>query len=100
MTPAKLEEKLATLIGQIQVDSGLECPPLTGTTKPVADVPGFDSMVWPVATTILSTEIGAPIPDDTNIFVDETTKQPRSLKETAVFVHELLKRQPGGGTAA
>ena len=100
MSPAKLREKLITVIGQIQVDSGLECPQLTGTTKPVDTVAGFDSMVWPVATTILSTEIGAPIPNDTNIFVDETTKLPRSIDETAAFVHELLKKQPERGTAA
>ena len=50
-------------------------------------------LVWPVATTILSTEIGAPIPNDVNIFVDETTKLPRSIDETAAFVCELLKKQ-------
>lgn len=100
MHPTELTEKLITVIGQIQVDSGLECPQLTGTTKPVDTVPKFDSMVWPVATTILSTEIGAPIPNDVNIFVDEATKLPRSIDETAAFVHELLKEQVASGTTA
>ena len=93
MNPTTLKEKLIAVLGQIQVDSGLECPPLTGMTKPVDNIPKFNSKVWPVATTILSTEIGAPIPNDVNIFFDETTKLPRSIDETAVFVCEMLKKQ-------
>jgi hypothetical protein len=46
-----------------------------------------------VAITILSTEIGAPIPNDVNIFIDEKTKLPRSIDETAAFVCELLRKQ-------
>jgi hypothetical protein len=92
MDPATLKEKLIVVLGQIQTDSGLECPTLTGTTKPVGNIPKFDSKVWPVATTILSIEIGVPIPNDVNIFVDETTKLPRSIDETAVFLYELLTK--------
>ena len=92
MDAATLKEKLIALLGQIQADSGLECPPLTGATKPVNNIPKFDSKVWPVATTILSTEIGAPIPNDINIFVDETTKLPRSIDEIAAFVCEPMKK--------
>jgi hypothetical protein len=76
------------------------CPPLTGATKPADNIPKFDSKVWPVATTILSTEIGASIPNDVNIFVDETTKLPRSIDETAAFVCELLKKQTEKEAAA
>ena len=93
MDPAVLKEKLIAVLGQIQADSGLECPPLTGATKPVDDIPQFDSKVWPVATTILSTEIGAPIPNDVNIFVNDRTKLPRSIDEVAASVCELLKKQ-------
>jgi hypothetical protein len=93
MTPTALKEKLMTVLSQIQADSGLDCPALTGATKPVENLPKFDSKVWPVATTILATEIGATIPNDVNIFVDEMTKLPRSIDETAVFVCDLLKKQ-------
>ena len=85
-----LKGKLVNILGQIQVDSDLECPPLTGATIPVEDLPKFDSKVWPVATTILAIEIDATIPNDVNIFVDETTKLPLSIDETAVFVCNLL----------
>jgi hypothetical protein len=100
MDPATLQEKLIAVIRQIQADSGLECPPLTGTTKPVDNIPKFDSKIWPVATTLLSTEIGAPIPNDVNIFIDETTKLPRSIDETAAFVCELLKKHAKTDAAA
>ena len=100
MDPATLQEKLIAVIRQIQADSGLECPPLTGTTKPVDNIPKFDSKIWPVATTLLSTEIGAPIPNDVYIFIDETTKLPRSIDETAAFVCELLKKQAKTDAAA
>jgi hypothetical protein len=100
MDPATLKEKLIAVIGKIQVESGLECPPLTGATKPVDNVPKFDSKIWPVATTILSTEIGTPIPNDVNIFIDERTKLPRTIDETAEFICELLKKQAKTGAAA
>jgi hypothetical protein len=100
MDPVTLTTKLITILTQIQVDSDLECPELTGATKPVGDIPKFDSKVWPVATTILATEIGATIPNDVNIFVDETTKLPRSIDETAAFVCDLLKQQSEKEVAA
>ena len=54
MDPTALKGELIALLGQIQTDSGLECPPLTGATKPLENLPEFDSMVWPAATTILA----------------------------------------------
>lgn len=100
MDPATVKEKLITILGQVQADSALDCPPLTGTIKPVESLPKFDSKVWPVATTILATEIGATIPNDVNIFVDETTKLPRSIDETAAFVCDLLNKQSEKEAAA
>lgn len=100
MDLVKLKEKLIAVLGQIQADSALECPPLTGTIKPIESLPKFDSKVWPVATTILATEIGAMIPNDVNIFIDEITKLPRSIDETAAFVCDLLNKQSEKEVAA
>ena len=100
MNPTALKGKLIAILAQIQIDSGLECPPLTGTTKPLENLPEFDSKVWPIATTLLATEIGATIPDDVNIFVDEATKLPRSIDETAIFVCDLLDKQSEQEAAA
>src|ERR1700691_4658152 len=93
MDPSALKEQLIAVITQIQADSELDCPALTGSTRPVGGVPKFDSKIWPVATTILATAIGANIPDDVNIFVDAATKMPRSIDETAIFVSRLLAKQ-------
>ena len=93
MDPAAVKEELIAVLGQIQTDSGLECPPLTGAIIPVENLPEFDSQVWPVAITILATGLGVTIPNDVNIFVDETTKLARSIDDTAVFVCELLEKQ-------
>jgi hypothetical protein len=100
MEPAVLKEKLIAILGQIQTDSGLECPPLTGAIKPVENLPKFDSKVWPVATTILATEIGATIPNDVNIFVDETNKMPRSIDQIVAFLCGLLKKEGAKKAAA
>ena len=93
MDSATVKEKLIAVLGQIQADSDLKCPPLTGAIKPIEDLPKFDSKVWPVAITILAIEIDATIPNDENIFVDEKTKLPRSIDETATFVCDLLNGQ-------
>lgn len=100
MDESTLKDKLIAVIKQIQVNSGLECPPLSPATRPVGTVPKFDSKVWAAATTILATEIGKPIPNDVNIFVDKKTKLPRTIEETAAFVCELLKKQDDGEAAA
>ena len=93
MGPTILKDKLIAVLGQIQAESGLECPPLTGATQPVDTLPQFDSITWPVATTILATETGVPIPDDVNIFIDETTDLPRSIDEIVDFVSTLATKQ-------
>ena len=99
MDPVALRGKLIAVLGQIQADSDLECPALTGATKPES-LPKFDSKVWPVATTILATALGATIPNDMNIFVDETTELPRSIDEIAIFIGDFLKKQSEEEAAA
>ncbi|ODM75069.1 hypothetical protein [Bradyrhizobium elkanii] len=99
MDPVIVKETLIKVLSQIQTDSGLECPPLSGAIKPVENIPKFDSNVWPVATRILATE-KAEIPKDVNIFVDETTKLARTIDETAGFICDLLKKQSEQKAAA
>jgi len=100
MKPAAIKEKLIDVLSKIQVDSGLACPVLTGAMRPIETLPKFDSKLWPVATTILATEISEKIPNDVNIFVDKTTKLPRSIDEIVAFVCDLLKRQSEKEAAA
>ena len=100
MDPATVKQKLIAVLRQIQTDSGLDCPPLTGDTRSVEHLPGFDSKVWPAATTILATKIDATIPNDVNIFINETTKLPRSIDEIAAFVCDVLKKHSEQEAAA
>ena len=90
MDIATMQEKLIAVLTSMHIDSGQECPLLTSRTKPVGDLPNFSSPKWLVATTLLSIEIAAPIPDDVNIFIDKTTKLPRSIEEIAGFVCEFV----------
>lgn len=93
MTPADVRKSLVEILEGIQRDSGLDCPKLTGLTKPTQDIPKFDSKIWPVATTILATEIKVHIPDDVNIFIDEKSKSPRTIDEIAGFVCRLVAKK-------
>lgn len=93
MNTTMLKGKLIAVLSQIQAESGLECPPLMGTTQPVNALPQFDSMTWPVATSMLEIETGVSIPDDVNIFIDETTDLPRSINEIVAFVFALATKQ-------
>ena len=88
-----LRETLIAVLIQIQTDSGLECPPLTGETKPVEDIPQFDSKIYLVAISNLAEEIGAHIANDVDIFFDKKTKLNRTIDETVAFVCELLENQ-------
>lgn len=94
MNPSEVKERLAAVLGDIQSNSGLECPQLTGETKPVGDIPEFDSKVWLVAISLLSIGLNVYIPNDVNIFIDENTNQPRSIDETTDFVCGLAAEQP------
>lgn len=100
MDPVTLKEKLLAVLVHIQDASHLECPPLTGASKPVDQIPKFDSKIWPVATTLLGIEIGTVIPNDVNLFVDERTKLPRSIDQAVAFICDLLKEQSEVGAAA
>jgi hypothetical protein len=55
MDRTTLKGRPIAVLRQIQADGRLECPPLTGATKPRENLPKFDSKVWPIATTILAT---------------------------------------------
>ena len=93
MNSAAVRDELIEIIRQIQIKSELECPVLTGDTKPVGTIPEFDSKRWPVATELLQQKVGVVIDDDINIFIDKTTKEPRTIDQIAAFVYQLWEKQ-------
>jgi hypothetical protein len=90
MTADQVREKLVSVLQTIQSSSGLACPPITGALKPVEQLEGFDSKVWPVAIGMLGAELNIDIADDLNIFVSPNGETPLSVDETAALVCKLM----------
>ncbi len=91
MDPKIVEQALKDVIKDIQNNSGLDCPPLSGATKPSDEVPKFDSKVWIAATTLIADKLNIEIPDDQNVFVNIDTKKAMNLSEIAQFICTIAK---------
>ncbi len=92
MNPQTIIDKLTGVLEQIQSLSGEDCPPINGDTKPTKDLPEFDSKMWPVATGMLASSLGATIPYDMNIFRDKQTKAVRTMNEIGAFLAHFLNQ--------
>ena len=45
---------LVEVLQNIQTASGLKCPAIDGSTKPIEELPKFDIKIWPVAIGMLA----------------------------------------------
>ena len=93
MNTTLVHKKLVVVLQNIQLTSGLECPPIVGTTKPVEALPKFDSKIWPVAIGMLAAELGITIADDVNIFRREKSCIALTIDETVAMVVALAEAQ-------
>ncbi len=83
---------LMEVFQNIQTASGLECPAIIRTTKPIEELPKFDSKIWPVAIGMLGVKLGITIANDVNIFRREnTTIALRSMKPWQSWSHWLKR---------
>jgi hypothetical protein len=64
---------------------------LNGKSKPIEDLAEFDSKIWPVATAMLSKELGIIIADDVNIFREDRTRRALTLDETVAVVLKVAQ---------
>ena len=85
---------LVEVLQNIQKASGLECPAITGATKPIEELPKFDSKIWPVAIGILGVKLGITIANDINIFRREKTAVALTVDEAVAIVVALTETQP------
>ncbi len=85
---------LVEVLQNIQTFSGLECPAIAGTTKPIEDLPKFDSKIWPVAIGMLGVKLGITIANDVNIFRREKTTMALTVDEAVAIVVALAEMQP------
>jgi hypothetical protein len=100
MDQTDVKNQLIAVLEQVQTISGEACPTLEGSLKPVESLPKFDSKVWPVAAGMLAAAIGEHIPPETNIFVDETTKQALTINQTVALVCLIIENQKKAQAAA
>ncbi len=93
MNQNEVEVKLIEVLHDIQSDSGYDRSQIAGTTCPLRDLEGFDSMLWPVAISILATMLNINIPNEKNIFLSEDGVQQLTISQSAVIVCEIFARE-------
>lgn len=93
MNTTVIESALVEVLQTIQATSDLECPPLLGTTKPIEELPKFDSKIWPVAIGILSAKLGVTIANDVNIFCEEDSTTALTINQITSKVYQLVQDQ-------
>ncbi len=98
MNAALVQTKLVKVLQNIQDAIGQVCPPITGTTKPLEELPDFDSKIWPVAIGMLAMELGISIADDINIFSREKSCIALTIDETVAVVVALANKQSQAAT--
>lgn len=95
-----VKAKLIEVLQTVQSLSGEDCPAIDGATRPVDALPKFTSKIWPVAAGMLGLALGKSIPCETNIFVDEQSKEPLAINQTVALVLKILEKQDAEEVAA
>ncbi len=93
MDTALIQTALVEVLQNIQVTSELECPVLGGATKPIEELPKFDSKIWPVAIGMLGAKLGVNIANDVNIFRKDDSSTALTINEIVAKVSALIEAQ-------
>lgn len=93
MKAALVHSALVDVLKTIQATSELECPPLGGATKPIEELPKFDSKIWPVAIGMLGAKLGISIANDVNIFRQDDSCVALTIDEIVAKVIALAEAQ-------
>ena len=83
MTRQQAEAAVIGVIAEIQEMSGRECLDIGSKTKPIGDVPGFDSLNAFEATVAVAARLRMDIPNEANIFINEAGDAALSVREIA-----------------
>lgn len=88
MTRGEVESKVIAALRELQVQSGRqEAVDATPDTRPIGDLPEFDSLNGEEVTVLLEVELGCVLPG--NIFIAEGGRRALSVREA---VGELCQR--------
>lgn len=71
MDREQIKKVLIEVLLKVQEDSGYSPVKIVDTTKPIEELEGFDSKVWPVSITLLSRALGIDVPKKTRLYEDE-----------------------------
>lgn len=82
---------LIAVLKEVQALSGEVCPPIVDATKPIDDLPKFDSKVWPVAFGLVGLKLGVDVPVDVNVFRQEHTKIPNTIEQTVTAILKAIQ---------
>jgi hypothetical protein len=72
---------LESCLTRIQQSLGKQVPQFTDGFKPIDQLDGFDSELWPIASGMLQVELGISIPGKTNLFRDALTKNALTMAQ-------------------
>jgi len=88
MTRAEIQSKVVEALKEILRQSGGGDDAVAGPdTKPIGDLPGFDSLNGDEATVLLEAELGCELPQ--NVFIAEGPRRALQIHET---VEQLCQR--------
>lgn len=93
MDIALIHTTLVDVLQTIQATTELECPPLKGKTKPLDELPEFDSKIWPVAIGLIGMRLGISIPADENIFCESATSTALTIDQIVARVFKMVEEQ-------
>ena len=102
MDKSTIREKLIAVLLHIQQAQKYPAPVLTGATRPMEDLQGFDSPLAVSATSRLAAALGIEIPAGRNIFREKGGTRALTIDEIVEVVLELASTgaQKGGSAAA
>lgn len=92
MTKSEIASQIIQILGNVQSSSGKPAVPITGSTKPIGGLEGFDSLNGVEVTAIVSHEFGIEI-SETNLLVNSEGDRALSVSEVADRVSSLLSGQ-------
>lgn len=93
MEPAIIHTALIEVLQEIQKLSDEECPEITGITKPLEDLPKFDSKIWPVAIGMIAQNLEITIANDKNIFCRKKSCDALTIDEIVASIIQLVETQ-------
>lgn len=93
MDRKRVREILIDVLRKIQDAGGYAPIEFTDKTRPIDELEGFDSKVWPVSITLLCRELGIDIPKRARLYEDANEKA-LTIAEIVDRLLEIFKLQP------